>query len=182
MEVAIVSIEKGHIVEQFNHFVFELNNRIQHLPFEVRQQRMKQIIEDVERLEDGEESHIFTPLCLLCDDDNDDTEELACENAVAREQRIRELQAFYNVPGEIDEEEQERELAIKNRCGKTDLHDAVLMGDCDLIRTLIQNGADINAKNNNGQTAVYLAFLEENEEVISLLRELKVIPSIAQSN
>lgn len=163
-------------MEQFNHFVLSLNNRIQHLPLETRQERMTKILNDVEHLSDGEESHIFTPLSLLCEEEYEEGEEIACENAVAREQRIMELQAFYNIPGEVDEEEQEREQAVKKRCGKTDLHDAVLMGDCDLIRRLVKDGADIHAKNNNGQTAVYLAFLEENEEVIALFRELSIIP------
>jgi len=177
-----VFYERQRVVEQFNFFVLSLNNRLQHLPADVRQRRMKKIMSDLERLPDGEESHIFTPLDMLADDDWDDaTENIACENAMGREKRIKQLQSFYNGSEDeaTEEVEQEREHAVKVRCGKTDLHDAVLMGDCDLIRRLIADGADIHAKNNNGQTAVYLAFLEENEAVIEVFRELGIISTPA---
>jgi len=160
----------------FNSFVFDLNNRLQHLPLEVRQRYMRKTMEDLEG------TFIFTPANELEDPEDEFEEEkeaLACDNAMSREDRIKELTAFYGVKGdefEDEEEIQEREYSVKKRCGKTDLHEAVLMGDLVLIEQLIEDGADVHAKNNNGHTAIYLAFLEENEAVIALLRKMKVLP------
>jgi hypothetical protein len=162
-------------LHQFNSFVFDLNNRLQHLPLEVRQRQMKKVLDDLSG------TLTFTPPEDLADpedDFEDEQENIACENAMGREDRIKQLINFYGVQGDTDESEEEaleREHVVKKRCGKTDLHEAVMMGDLPLIRQLISEGADVNAKNNNGHTAIYLAFLEENEAVIGLLRELGII-------
>ena len=164
----------------FNSFVFDLNNRLQHLPLEVRQRYIEKALADLSG------TLVFADPNDLVDpneeDSEDEQETAAFDNTMSREERIKELTAFYGVKGDEDEdaeEVQEREHTIKKRCGKTDLHDAVLMGDLPLIEQLISDGADVNAKNNNGHTAIYLAFLEENEAVIALFRELGVIPSPA---
>ena len=50
---------------------------------------------------------------------------------------------------------------IKNRAGDTCLHKAIDNGgggdDPDLVRLLVENGADSSIKNNNGRTALYYA-------------------------
>ena len=46
-----------------------------------------------------------------------------------------------------------------NVIGATSLHLAVIGGDADLVRLLISNNADIEAKNNDGNNIIKVCFL-----------------------
>jgi len=50
------------------------------------------------------------------------------------------------------------------------LHQAVADGDIERVKSLIANGVDINAKDNEGRTALTLAKEKEHEEIVVLLR------------
>jgi hypothetical protein len=167
-------------LEQFNSFVFALNNRMQHLPVAERQRRMGIILQDLGQTD------VFTPINDMSDDEDDEfekEEEEACDTSMSHEQRIRELTAIYSNSGipedeEETQEEVEREYVVKKRRGNRDLHEAVRMNDVVLVTNLIAAGADPHEKNNSGYSAVDLAFLEENEEIISVFRTAGCLPSV----
>ena len=52
----------------------------------------------------------------------------------------------------------------------TALHRAVANGDIEQVKSLIANGVDINAKDNEGRTALTLAKEKEHKEIVMLLR------------
>lgn len=162
----------------FNQFVFDLNNRLQTLEPKKRQRIIERILKDLSHTD------VFTPLHKMTsdldylDDDNDNKNNItfdALEND--RELRISKLQEKYNIkPDKQTKEILEREKVVRTRCGRTDLHDAVSMGDLGLIRKLVvEDKIDPSIKDNNGHTAVHIAVLEQNSEVIELLKELNCI-------
>lgn len=61
------------------------------------------------------------------------------------------------------------DLNIKNRAGLTPLLHAMKRRFC-IISLLVLNGADINAKDANGNTALDLAKMNEDDEVIEFLQ------------
>lgn len=168
-------------MEQFNFFVLSLNNRMQHLPLEVRQRRMKTILEDLEK------TYAFTPIEELVEEDEEDflleEEEEAFESSLTREQRIRQLISLYSKTplNEETDEDRDREHVIKKRKGNQDFHDAVRMDDEALMLSLHESGASPHEKNNSGYSAVELAFLEENDKAISFFRKYGYIQEIALS-
>ena len=48
---------------------------------------------------------------------------------------------------------------------------AAQRGDLDIVRFLLERGADINARNDYGKTACRLAAADHRDEVVAFLRE-----------
>jgi serine/threonine-protein phosphatase 6 regulatory ankyrin repeat subunit B len=61
-------------------------------------------------------------------------------------------------------------LTKKSVMGWTALHYAVINGDIELVSYLIQHGANVNKTSADGLTPLYLAGLNENQEIIQLLK------------
>ena len=61
---------------------------------------------------------------------------------------------------------------VRSRGGLTPLHLAVIKGQVDCVRALIDNGADITVKDDQGQDAITKAELQskKSEAVLKLLR------------
>ena len=53
--------------------------------------------------------------------------------------------------------------------GLTPLHLAARYGTPDMVRALLNAGANINAKNNNGSTPLFYATLNENHNMVQVL-------------
>ena len=51
------------------------------------------------------------------------------------------------------------------------MHDAARRGRTEVIKYLIENGADADAKNNLGETAVDFARTAKHEDVVELIRK-----------
>lgn len=69
----------------------------------------------------------------------------------------------------FDKHDKYRELRHSLIEGQTLLHIACVLGKIELAISLIQEGADINATNNNGQTPLHLAVLLKHLDIIKLL-------------
>ena len=52
-----------------------------------------------------------------------------------------------------------------------DLIDATLNGDIELVRELLENGADINIRDNGGDTPLILASIKGHTDIVRLLLE-----------
>lgn len=166
-------------VKTFNKFAFDLNNRLQDSEYKHR------IYHRV--LENLADSEIFKPLHEYADDFDDfdnaldfsDIPVALDDSQGEREHRIAQLRGKYT--GEFDTDEQIqiiiKEKRIKHmRHGKTDLHDAVSNGDLNKIKELItEENIDVNLKDNNGHTAIYLACVQGNQDVIKLFQQLGCI-------
>lgn len=61
-------------------------------------------------------------------------------------------------------------LTKKSVVGWTALHYAVINGDIELVSYLIQHGANVNKASADGLTPLYLAGLNENQEIVKLLK------------
>jgi serine/threonine-protein phosphatase 6 regulatory ankyrin repeat subunit B len=55
--------------------------------------------------------------------------------------------------------------------GSTALMNAVLSGDLDTVKVLLDKNADINVKDKDGKTALMLAESEDNIEIMKLFNE-----------
>lgn len=80
-------------------------------------------------------------------------------------------------------------LNIRNFCGQTALHLAVILGQHTTVRKLIDNGADVNVRDNRCNTALHLACLNENmycvQTILSAaysLKEKKLLANLEQWN
>ena len=62
-------------------------------------------------------------------------------------------------------------LEAKNKDGNSHLHIAAERGDIEVLSALIENGADIEAKNNFKQTPVFFAALNNHIEAVEFLVE-----------
>lgn len=60
----------------------------------------------------------------------------------------------------------------KNGWGDTPLHIVSCWGDCEAIRTLIEAGADINARGETGFTPLHCATEQNRTEAVALLLSL----------
>ncbi len=61
------------------------------------------------------------------------------------------------------------DLDLADATGNTPLHEAVALGDQELIGLLIVKGANVNAANENGQTPLHLAVSRSDEFLVLLL-------------
>lgn len=90
------------------------------------------------------------------------------------EERIKALSKYYSGKNVFDDDEMVAENDLKGAYGRTLLHDAVLEEDLGEIEKLIEEGASIKSKDNNGMTPYMLAVVEGKEEAIKKLKELGI--------
>ncbi|EAY20959.1 hypothetical protein TVAG_172160 [Trichomonas vaginalis G3] len=62
------------------------------------------------------------------------------------------------------------QILIKDREGRTALHNAAIQGNKRVADFLISHGALINETENHGKTALNLALEYKREEIVELLR------------
>lgn len=62
------------------------------------------------------------------------------------------------------------ELTGRNAMGWTAIHYAVINGDTDLVKYLVKHGANINKATAEGSTPLFLAKLEQYDEIIKILK------------
>lgn len=62
------------------------------------------------------------------------------------------------------------EEVIFNRWGRSSLHEAVLVNDINLVQNLLETDVNVYLTDNNGQTPLDLALLEEKREIVNLLK------------
>jgi len=64
--------------------------------------------------------------------------------------------------------------------GWTSLHLAARNGSTEIVNALLKAGADINAKTKKGQTPLYMAETNKQDEVIELLKEKGAVSAVAK--
>jgi len=153
-----------------NRFVFKLNQRLQHVPTSKRLNMIQKIMEDLEP------TGILNPIDF--EEEILEHSSISFNNILGREDRIINLEKKHGTFNrDVYEEDNEQKRISRSRCGGSDMHDAVKMGDIDLIKRIYKSDpSSMEQKNNNGHTPIYVAFLEENKEVINAFREMKLIP------
>ncbi len=67
----------------------------------------------------------------------------------------------------------------KGICGNTPLKVSVVWGDVAATNLLIKAGADVNAKNEDGFTALHHAAVRNSEQLVQLLLDAGADPTIA---
>jgi len=63
----------------------------------------------------------------------------------------------------------EEKEVVFNRWGRSSLHEAVLVNDVNLVQNLLETDVNVYLTDNNGQTPLDLALLEEKREIVNLL-------------
>ncbi|TDT72292.1 ankyrin repeat protein [Hypnocyclicus thermotrophus] len=74
------------------------------------------------------------------------------------------------------------DFSKRNSAGNTALHEAVRLGNYDIIDLLVQYIDDINCKNLNGDTPMHLAVELGDYEIVSLLLDYNANPNIENNN
>ena len=62
-------------------------------------------------------------------------------------------------------------LAVGRPATASSLIEAASMGDMEKVQTLLAQGADVNAKNNKGNTTLMWAKREGHKEIVRILKE-----------
>jgi hypothetical protein len=60
---------------------------------------------------------------------------------------------------------------VKDVYGMTPLHEAAINGHVEIVRLLLQNGADVNSKSNIGMTTLHFAAINGHVDILHLLVE-----------
>ncbi|MDN5304937.1 MAG: hypothetical protein PWP46_1823 [Fusobacteriaceae bacterium] len=76
----------------------------------------------------------------------------------------------------------EFDLSERNSDGNTPLHEAVKLGNYDIIDLLVQYTDDINSQNINGDTPIHLAVELGDYDIVSLLLDYNANPNIENNN
>jgi ankyrin repeat protein len=66
---------------------------------------------------------------------------------------------------------QDVNVSITDAQGNTPLIEAARFGHDDVVRALIERGADLKPKNKEGQTALMLAVKNGHDDVVKILKE-----------
>lgn len=69
------------------------------------------------------------------------------------------------------------DILVRNRDGATALHTAASYGHSDVVKTLLDHGADLAARDNANQTAADLARLLGHDEILHYLETRAVTAS-----
>jgi len=105
-------------------------------------------------------------------------EEENSQYVLEQEKRIKNLRDKFIEEGEIeadpqiDDEENEIEVAVITRYGRTPLHEAIAMKDIKLVKKYIKNKKYLNKKDNNGHTPIEMAYYENCEEILELFEKM----------
>ncbi len=84
-------------------------------------------------------------------------------HAAAQRGELERLQSLLmKYPAAID---------VKDEMGWTPLHAGVQNGHADIVRFLIAQGADVNARGNKGRTPLHMAIQHQQKEISALLQE-----------
>jgi pectate lyase len=62
-----------------------------------------------------------------------------------------------------------RDMLLANGAEILSIHQAVHLGDLEKVKEFLEQGIDINAKDENGQTSLYIAVRNDNKEIVKLL-------------
>lgn len=151
--------------------VFGINNRLQHADLDLRRRVIDKTLQDMDKI------NVFTPLHLMVEQQDEwDLEEgeqivglSSADDDI--EDRIRKWQTHYGF--EWDSEDEIAAKVLKNeRCGKTDLHEAIAARDAtSVLRILTQGTADMSIEDNNGYTPAHAAVVEGHETIIEMFKE-----------
>ena len=130
---------------------------------------------------------VFSSPVLLVDDGEEDEDSISSnisrqeeidpeqrETAAQREERVRQTAAMYDRMAPLFDEEEKIDIADINKrglYGRTCLHEACLKGELDVVKRLVETGADRTIKDNNGHTPFRLAIIYHQKEVADYLRE-----------
>ena len=60
-------------------------------------------------------------------------------------------------------------FSVNSYSSPREFYKAILIGDTETVKILIEAGADVNAKNNYGTTALMYAGLDGHTEIIDIL-------------
>ena len=148
----------------FNLFYLQIKKRIDARDYDedLKSRILNKIIANVE------ESGIFDPPTAdFEDEDFEDLEEEADTEfgcIVSREDLIKQKQIEYGIISVPKPD-------VQGKYGRERLHEAVSMGDLELVRRYLDEGDDASKKDNNGNTPYDLSILLENEDMINLFEE-----------
>jgi ankyrin repeat protein len=122
-------------------------------------------------ISNAEATGIFQPTYLEDKDIALDLEKASViefSDPIARSDLVRKKQEELGILAEVAAPKE-----VNGRWGRSNLHEAVLMGDEGLVRRYLEDGEDATVFDNNGRTPYDLSILRENERLIALFEELK---------
>ena len=73
-------------------------------------------------------------------------------------------------------------IEVKDTYGRTPLINAAFYGNMDLLKWLISEGADVNARDKKGYAALHFSVQENKSDCVNLLLKSKADPNIQDEN
>jgi len=164
-----------------NEYILILNQKLANKTFEERQRFITKILEDIEPSGILEEPtfeddvwDLNTPIGLQENEEADKfakVEEIAVLDSDERVRRKREELITAGIIKPTKKKQKIVEESLIKRFGRNALHEAVLANDLNTVKKLLQNGVARDERDNNGNTPMDIALLEENIEAIKILKD-----------
>ena len=162
-----------------NVFIIRMNDQLKDKSFEDRTRVIKRILADLDATD------ILKPIDVSYNEEDDF--DFNFHKGVAKEpenvilwkdeeiqDRIRRKQEELATMLGVDKDEVVKTpfgSTSVSRFGRSPLHEAIVAGDIKTVTSLIEQGLYLDAKDNNGLTALALARLEENIEIINIFEK-----------
>jgi len=135
-----------------NTFLLKLDRDLSKYPSEQRGRMRNKILEDLEK------DDILHPSYMVLAPDPYDDDEISVTDL--KEERVKTKQQELKIPV--------TEVKSKFKYGRTHLHEAVAISDFELIKKLLQDNPNVYSKDNNGNTPIDHAILDENKEALRI--------------
>lgn len=142
-------------------FLFH-HKKLFHYPAEKRKRMLNKIMRFYDEIDAFQEITVDV-------DEKIELMDKGAEEQWNREQKILNKQKELGLPVGIVEIEQRKEVT---RFGRSVLHEAVLLDDLEQVIYLVENGANVSAKDNNGFTPLQLSICRGKKEITKYLRKV----------
>jgi len=165
-----------------NEYVLILNKHLANRTYEVRSRLIDKIIEDIEQTGllnspefEDDDWDLNTPIGLQ-ETENEEADQFAQSEKIASfssDERVARKRQELIEAGIIKKKKVKKKVVKPlsvTRFGRNALHEAVVANDLETVKRLLRNGIAQNQKDNNGNTPMDLALLEENFEAVKILK------------
>lgn len=158
-------------------FYINLHKKLDNKPLSIRKNIIESIMNDVGDLLDPVDPDEDYDLIEMSDEELKDFsfQKEAEKSWKEREERIKQWQQHYIKTGLVREQDNNtvtKENKEQRLFGRTLAHEFAACGNLDKLKNAISEGADLNAKDNNGMTALEVAQLEEHDNIVEYLMSI----------
>jgi len=138
-----------------NTFLLNLDHGLSKYPSDQKERIRHRVLDNLKK------DNILHPIYDILFYDPLDEEEISVSEL--REEKVKTKQQELRIPVE--------ESKTKFKYGRTHLHEAVVISDFELLKKLLSENNNVHAKDNNGNTPIDHAILDENKEALRIFKD-----------